>query len=90
MEFLQLAGPALRDLGIIDLNEWGDGFENLYKEIWKTLFDEDRKLLPAWNFILLELKKNSASGSERHTLAAALARVGATYAFVNMSMERNI
>ena len=90
MEFLQLAAPAIRDLGIMDLNEWGGGFENLYMEIWKVLFDEDRKLLPFWNPILVELRRNSTVGADRFTLAAALARVGATYAFVTMSMERHL
>ena len=90
MEFLQLAAPAIRDLGIMDLNEWGGGFENLYMEIWKVLFDEDRKLLPFWNPVLIELRRNSTVGADRFTLAAALARVGATYAFVTMSMERHL
>ena len=90
MEFLQLAGPAIRDLGIMDLNDWSGGFENLYNEIWKVLFDEDRKLLTFWNPILVELRRNSAVGADRYTLAAALARVGATYAFVTMSMDKHI
>tara|TARA_R100000458_G_scaffold41585_1_gene39288 strand:+ start:243 stop:515 length:273 start_codon:yes stop_codon:yes gene_type:complete len=90
MEFLQLAGPAIRDLGIMDLNEWGGGFENLYKEIWKVLFDEDRKLLSFWNPVLIELRRNSTVGADRYTLASALARVAATYAFVTMAMDKHI
>jgi len=90
MEFLQIAGPAIRDLGIMDLNEWGNGFENLYKEIWKVLFDEDRNLLPFWNASLLELRKESTVGADRYTLASALARIAATYTFVTMSMEKRL
>ncbi len=90
MEFLQIAGPAIRDLGITDINTWGGGFENVYKEIWKVLFDEDRNLLPFWNPVLLELRRNSTVGADRYMLAAGLARVGATYAFVTMSMDKNL
>ena len=90
MEFLQIAGPAIRDIGIIDLNEWGNGFENLYKKIWEVLFDKDRNLLSFWNPILLELKNESVVGSDRYTLASALARIAATYAFVNIAMDKRI
>ena len=90
MEFLQIAGPALRDIGIIDINEWGEGFETLYKQIWDVLFNEDRELLPFWNAPLLELRNNSVVGNDRYTLAQGLARIAATYAFVSVSMEKRV
>ena len=88
MEFLQFAGPAIRDIGIYDINGWSEGFENLYKEIWDSMFDKDRNLHDFLVPALIELRQNSTVGADRYTLAGALARIGATYAFVKMSMDR--
>ena len=89
MEFLQLAATAIRDLGIIDLNGWSGGFDELYTQVWNAMFDEERNLHAFLHPVLLELRNNSNCGADRFTLAGALARVGATYAFVSMAMDRN-
>ena len=89
MEFLQFAGTAIRDLGIVDLQTWSGGFETLYKEVWDSMFDENRNLRDFLVPTLLELQQNSTVGADRYTLASALTRVGATYALVKMSLGRH-
>ena len=90
MEMLQYAGPAIRDLGIYNIDEWGGGFNNVYKEIFSALFNEERKLHDYLIPIVLELKKFSVCGPDKKMLAATIARVGAMYAFANISTERNL
>ena len=89
MEFLQLAAPAIRDLGIYNLDGWAGSFDDLYKEIFNSLFDKDRNLYPHWHPVILELKSHSVCAGDQKMLAATIARIGATYAFVTMSMDRN-
>jgi hypothetical protein len=89
MEFLQYAAPAIRDLGIYNMDEWSGGFDSLYKEIFNTMF-EGRELRAFLYPTLVELRKESTCGSDSKMLAATLARVGAVYAFVSMANDRNL
>jgi hypothetical protein len=89
MEFLQLSAPAIRDIGIYDLQEWGGGFNELYRRIFDTLFDENRKLNSFMYPILKELNANSVCSADAELLAAALSRVAAIYGFASISMDRH-
>lgn len=90
MEFLQYAAPAIRDLGIYNIEGWSGGFPSLYREIFNVIFDKERKLQKVFYPIVKELRDHSTCGSDRKTLAATISRVGATYAFVSISMDRNL
>jgi len=90
MEFLQYAAPAIRDLGIYNIDGWAGGFDYLYKEIFNSIFNEKRKLHEFLYPVVLELREKSTCGAEHKMLAATIARVGAIYAFVSISTDRNL
>ena len=41
MEFLQFGATAIRDLGVYDIEKWGNGFEPVYSITFSILFDEN-------------------------------------------------
>ncbi len=90
MPFLQYSAVAIRDLGIYNLEHWSGGFEELYKEIFSSMFDEKRNLHSFLVPVANELAEESTCGADTKMLAAAIARVGATYAFVNIAMKRRL
>jgi|TARA_Y100000310_G_scaffold322809_1_gene382326 hypothetical protein len=89
MELLQSAAPAIRDVGIYDIEEWSGGFSSLYKEIKKILFDKDynlnSNLIPA----LEELKKESTCGADAKMLAISLSRIAAILVFIKIATSKN-
>ena len=48
MEFFQFGATAIRDIGVYDLENWSEGFNNLYTITFNNLFDKDRKHV--WTF----------------------------------------
>lgn len=97
MELLQYAGPALKDLGLIDLNRWGDqpveginGFEFIYKHIWDILFDSKREIREEMIPIIEELQAHSVCGNDPKLLSGVLARIAGTLAFMEIAKAKNL
>lgn len=88
MELIQIAGPAIQDLGIYDLQAWSGSFDDLYRKIFDSLFDKNRKTHDHIVPILEELERQSFCGKDKELLGRALARVGGTLAFQEISMDR--
>ena len=57
MELIQAAAPAIRDIGIYDIDTWSGGFNLLYTEIKNIIFDENLKLNK--NLVSISIYKNS-------------------------------
>jgi len=89
MEFFQFGATAIRDIGFYDVEQWSGGFENLYKITFNTLFDKDRNLREQFYPILKELELRSSCAGDKEMLAAALGRIGFTFAFATVANERN-
>jgi len=54
------------------------------------LFDKDRNLHEFLIPVVKELSSNSVCAADSQMLAATIARIGATYAFVSIAMDRNL
>ena len=89
MEFLKFGATAIRDLGVYDVEEWSEGFNNLYKVTFNNLFDKDRELREQFYPILKELRTNTSCGADPQMLAAALGRIAFTLTFTAVATERN-
>ena len=89
MEFLQFGATAIRDLGVYDVENWSEGFNNLYKITFNNLFDDNRKLREQFYPILKELRTNTSCGADPQMLAAALGRIAFTLTFTAVATERN-
>ena len=88
MELLQAAAPAIRDIGIYDINTWSGGFSTLYTEIRKILFDNDLKLNKNLIPVITELEKNSVCSADTEMLAVSLSRIAAILTFIKISVEK--
>ena len=86
----QMAGPAIRDLGIYDIEAWAVGFNELYRAIFDALFDSNRNLHEHLIPVVKELREQSVCRADRQMLASTIARVGAVYAFTTIAMDRNL
>jgi len=89
MEFLQFGATAIRDLGVYDIDTWGNGFETVYSITFGILFDENRNLRSKFYPIVEELRSNSSCGADPQMLAASLGRIAFTLTFVSVATERN-
>jgi len=89
MEFLQFGATAIRDLGVYDVDAWGNGFETVYSITFGVLFDENRNLRSSFYPVVEELRSNSSCGADPQMLAASLGRIAFTLTFVSVATERN-
>ena len=89
MELVRAAGPAIQDLGIHDLEDWGEGFNKLYRAIFDSLFDKNRKMYEHLLPVMEELERESYCGKDKELLARAMARVGGTFAWQKLSADSN-
>ena len=88
MELLQSAAPAIRDIGIYDIESWSGGFSTLYLEIRNVLFDKDLKLNENLVPVVIELEKESFCSADIEMLAVSLSRIAAILAFIKRSVEK--
>ena len=89
MNLMQIALPAIQDVGIIDVEKWGNSFDYLYDYLMDTIFDKKRNLQPHLRTILRELQFNSSAGNEPQSLAVAFTRVCAIHMFTFICMDRH-
>jgi len=89
MEMIQVSAPAIRDLGIYDVEKWAGGFENLYTEVFGCLFNKKKQLHEYLVPVLQELERESYCGTDIQLLAVSLSRVGASLAFIKMSTDKD-
>ena len=88
MELLQSAAPAIRDIGIYDIDSWSGGFSTLYLEIRNILFDKDLKLNENLITGVMELEKESFCSADTEMLAVSLSRIAAILTFIKISVEK--
>ena len=88
MELLQSAAPAIRDIGIYDIDSWSGGFSTLYLEIRNILFDKDLKLNENLIPVVMELEKESFCSADTEMLAVSLSRIAAILTFIKISVEK--
>ena len=88
MTLLHEVLPPILDLGVLNVEEWGGSFNDLFGVAHNVVFDDDGELSEFLRAPLVELFKSSSCGVSPETLARALCRIAGVMVFYDISNSK--